>query len=365
MKRRKLIYYVCLLTAIVLNMLYVNYQFFIMLLLIILVPLMTWGAFLYTKTDFKLFLYTSEQQLQYCESLQIGLKAGYNCSLPLLYGRIHIRIQYSHMKKVEDLVVGVPVNTYPDKEGEVTVDFRPTHCGTVNIHMDRVELFDLLWLFKSETVYRSSRKLVVLPEIIYADKENKSRESEAQQESTYTLYSTDNSEIIDLRPFVAGDPLNKIHWKLSGKTDELIVREYGAPIEVKDVILVDLSCGTDLSARNLLDQVYQAAYSVGNLYVENNKKSAFMAWNEQSFGLEVMEFEDLTSLKDAMVKLMEIPCSLDAGTKAEVAFRESESYLSYKVIVVASQDYMGNEYRIVQADRGDLKQELNRLAEEM
>ena len=33
------------------------------------------------------------------------------------------------------------------------------------------------------------------------------------------------SEDHDLRPYIEGDPMNLVHWKLSSKHDELIVRE--------------------------------------------------------------------------------------------------------------------------------------------
>ena len=40
---------------------------------------------------------------------------------------------------------------------------------------------------------------------------------------------TDEEEPGDVRPWLPGDPLNRIHWKLSAKRDELLVRPSGTP----------------------------------------------------------------------------------------------------------------------------------------
>lgn len=40
---------------------------------------------------------------------------------------------------------------------------------------------------------------------------------------------SDASEMFDIRDYVPGDDIRTIHWKLSGKTDELIVRQASAP----------------------------------------------------------------------------------------------------------------------------------------
>lgn len=42
---------------------------------------------------------------------------------------------------------------------------------------------------------------------------------------TRSRKGTDASEMFDIRSYVPGDDIRSIHWKLSGKTDELIVRQ--------------------------------------------------------------------------------------------------------------------------------------------
>lgn len=50
----------------------------------------------------------------------------------------------------------------------------------------------------------------------------------------------DISEVSGLRDYVPGDSMNSIHWKLSGKLDQLIVREFGKPSNYNTLILYEM-----------------------------------------------------------------------------------------------------------------------------
>lgn len=51
----------------------------------------------------------------------------------------------------------------------------------------------------------------------------------------------DVSETFDTRSYAVGDSVRSIHWKLSSKFDDLIVREYGKPVEFSLVLLAELA----------------------------------------------------------------------------------------------------------------------------
>ena len=41
----------------------------------------------------------------------------------------------------------------------------------------------------------------------------------------------DTSEVFDIREYRSGDTSHRIHWKLSAKTDDFMVKEYSLPME--------------------------------------------------------------------------------------------------------------------------------------
>ncbi len=73
------------------------------------------------------------------------------------------------------------------------------------------------------------------------------RQGEAMEmEGTSSKYSEhepghDVSETFDHRDYQAGDSIRSIHWKLSAKMGDLVVREYSKPVEFSLVLLLELA----------------------------------------------------------------------------------------------------------------------------
>ena len=63
------------------------------------------------------------------------------------------------------------------------------------------------------------------------------------------------AEVHEARPYREGDPLNSIHWKLSAKHDELIVREPMAPTDVDTMIAYDTPSSRE-DADRMLRQIF-------------------------------------------------------------------------------------------------------------
>ena len=55
----------------------------------------------------------------------------------------------------------------------------------------------------------------------------------------------DPSEIFQIREFRDGDTLQRVHWKLSAKADELMTKELGRPVGYRVLVLVDLYMDPD------------------------------------------------------------------------------------------------------------------------
>ena len=54
------------------------------------------------------------------------------------------------------------------------------------------------------------------------------------------LRGADRTELTEIKEYQIGDGLRDIHWKLSSKTSELMVKDYALPIHDRDYIVIDL-----------------------------------------------------------------------------------------------------------------------------
>ena len=76
----------------------------------------------------------------------------------------------------------------------------------------------------------------------------------------------DVTEVYDVRDYIAGDALNAVHWKLSGKFGALKSKEFGATDDRRILILVDMSRGKyGVTANDAqLNGVLDVAVSISN-----------------------------------------------------------------------------------------------------
>lgn len=102
------------------------------------------------------------------------------------------------------------------------------HCGGYAVTVKRAKIYDYLGLFSLPVWKKDSLTLLVRPSpVSLALPEELHRHIPVQ----WAPLSGGFSENHELRQYHPGDSLNQIHWKLSAKTGELILRQ---PMEPRD-----------------------------------------------------------------------------------------------------------------------------------
>lgn len=166
--------------------------------------------------------------------------------------------------------------------------------GTVVVSTNKIRVYDAFGLF----VFRKSD----LPDqavIIYPDMRNVEVHMENPVENTGdgSRYSPDRpgqdvSEIFALREYVPGDEIRKIHWKLSGKTDRTMVRDFSLPLNYSVFLLLELTRGSE----ELVDAQVEIFLALSRTLLENGI-SHNMGWYdaaEERFNVEELDdFEEL------------------------------------------------------------------------
>ncbi|MDO4459169.1 MAG: DUF58 domain-containing protein [Clostridia bacterium] len=161
-----------------------------------------------------------------------------------------IRIRNLLTDKESDMIV--PIKRSFLSISSVTIaNVVPDECGMVEISLSPSKLRDSLGLFSFRVFKKAnsvSAVITVLPKI--TDIPVKISGSTANYFSNTEAYSTekpgdDPSEVFDTREYRAGDSLRAIHWKQTARTGELVVKEFGLPIESSAAIIYN--CTDNLS----------------------------------------------------------------------------------------------------------------------
>ncbi len=101
------------------------------------------------------------------------------------------------------------------------------HCGTIKVTVEQLQLTDYLGIFSLKVHPNLSKVSTYVPKNGGDASLNEiqiARISELQKEVQQKGF--DDPELLQIREYIPGDKLSHIHWKLSGKCEQLMVKEF-------------------------------------------------------------------------------------------------------------------------------------------
>lgn len=130
------------------------------------------------------------------------------------------------------------------------------HCGTAVLSLKACRVCDFTGMFFLPVRIKETPAISILPELIKPS----------------FIPDADNSQVLgfkpkpgggfsdyyELRPYRDGDSMKNVHWKVSSKYDELIVREPSLPVLKDLVVRLDLTNDSDVNDSIIARFVYTA-----------------------------------------------------------------------------------------------------------
>ena len=173
------------------------------------------------------------------------------------YGKIKVQVAVSRegrgMRRckwlLEDGAETVRGNEDCPGERQLSGFLTIEQAGSYEIRLKKVRIYDLTGLFCLDCrrkVRGECAVMAVLPPIyLMGIRLSETVRNFAGDAEVYDSLRSgrDMSEPLKLRPFQNGDKLRNIHWKLSAKADELLVRENSMPRGCPVAILVETAAG--------------------------------------------------------------------------------------------------------------------------
>ena len=137
-------------------------------------------------------------------------------------------------------VCSVSRSLMPRGSSEITVDVKPSHAGRYELSVASAVVTDPLGIWRKPLKKVRSKYVTVLPELFETEiiPAGVSAMPEADTQSQKTKGAV-AGDMIGIREYVPGDPVRNIHWKLSEKTDKMLVKELGDPVTDQYLLLLD------------------------------------------------------------------------------------------------------------------------------
>lgn len=221
------------------------------------------------------------------------------------------------------------------REG-VSVKLTPRHCGLLRVSVDRAYLRDPLGLVRLRVSCASEWDMFVAPtrfetRITLADDVDMSAESD---EYSMTKAGNDPSETFGVREYQPGDPIKQIHWKLSQKSDRLMLRELGLPIVRRALLLLDTTASDGERPRpELLHAAAEVFFSASAALCE--QEIAHVAAWRQGDMLVCREIGTVEDADAAATGYLSEPSRADGASIAEL-YAETFERCGYAHVAVIS-----------------------------
>ncbi|MBR1824039.1 MAG: DUF58 domain-containing protein [Ruminococcus sp.] len=276
----KILFIVLIIVCIFFRILYLGNFALVLLVIMITVPIIMFVTTYIAKRMIKVEFAVKDKVVAKDQSFPVQLVVTNNSIFPIGKAEAHIEYYNVFNNQITSFELYLPVQARNSQR--VTFRISSKFCGIIKITNARLILFDPLRIFKFKTGRNISTEVAVLPSardidgtVSYTDRINE----ESDHFSEYRP-GDDPSEVFDLREYIPGDKLNRIHWKLSSKKDEFIVKEYSLPIDVPCVVFLDLKCYEDNDyTLPVFDTLVETFMSVSQFLIENERVHKIVYYN--------------------------------------------------------------------------------------
>lgn len=167
-------------------------------------------------------------------------------------GKIGITLEESHVlfrkKRRAAFFATVEGKSAGEMYAETVIhaEWYSNYAGKAKIRIKKVRCFDLLGMLAlglRKKHYAGEEVVIVMPSFyeIPMEIDDAAREFMAEQER-YIQSNTDDtiSDQFQIREYQPGDKIRSVHWKLSAKGDELMVRDYKNVLSCPVLLFLDL-----------------------------------------------------------------------------------------------------------------------------
>lgn len=130
----------------------------------------------------------------------------------------------------------------PDGQETVWCIFEAQYSGIVEICLESIKIYDFLGIFYRKVKWNKKAQVKIMPEFRLMPLEitRKTREFQAEaEEYSQQRRGDDPAEIYQIRAYTERDSLKDIHWKLSAREEELMVKERSFPLGCVVLIYID------------------------------------------------------------------------------------------------------------------------------
>lgn len=205
------------------------------------------------------------------------------------------------------------------------------YAGNLEIALEAIRIYDYMKLFSLKKKQKKEFKVAVLPYYNQLEENDLLNNKVPLIESDYyskTKSGDDPSEVFAIREYREGDRPQRIHWKLSRKQDQLMIKEFSDPLNCSVLLFVNISIPKGCNVLNYMDAILECALSLSYSLLMKGQMH-YLAWYDERHGactrLRVAKEEELFDAVDGLLNATPYTEATDA-LSAYIAEHPNDQY---------------------------------------
>jgi len=171
------------------------------------------------------------EENRYFITLNNKIKIGFG-TLRCIFLEGHFAVDTTADKVRANIKPFMPAISFP-------MNFTIKYRGTYKIGLNKLEILDFLGLFRVRRKMSTMFEVVAYPRITDLENMHLAIHMLSKAPANLSILQEDYADFTDVRPYAPSDPVKKIHWKLTAKRGEWIVKNYQTSALNSMAIIVD------------------------------------------------------------------------------------------------------------------------------
>ena len=279
MIKTKIIYFFIIIGTFLFTILYSDYFPLAIFIITLVLPIILNIIIRIIKNNISLDIKSIDVVQNKNDGIEVKILIKNNSIFPAVNGELKLCYynKFSGNKEIE--YINFPINS---KETE-SIDFKikSKYCGKLIIEIQSLKIYDYLTFSSVKKKVNKSKEVIVLPQIYDINFSSNATNINSLDVEIFSKDKAgdDPSEVFNVREYVEGDKIQRIHWKLSSKVDNVMIKEYSQPIVNDSIIIVEL-CESENNI-NTIQGIIETAISLSHMLLSYNYIH-YICWYDKS-----------------------------------------------------------------------------------
>ncbi|MBR1597307.1 MAG: DUF58 domain-containing protein [Lachnospiraceae bacterium] len=250
--RNAIRYIVLILLNIIVMAVFHSYLNFILLVGLVLFPIYSIVGVYMARDSLSLRIEAPVEPMVRGEEFEVRFIIHNNSWFPIINVNLLLEFSNCFYARNGSHILNIPVRAKRDTR--ITYPIVMEYCGKFQVDVTEITLMDVLGVVVVKLPVNEAAECLVVPNGAERNKEAGLiyfRGVTEAMESKDKGY--DFSDISGIREYIPGDKLQNIHWKLSVKKDELMVKERVSVSAMQLNVLVDVANNDEMCAEGVLE----------------------------------------------------------------------------------------------------------------